>query len=695
MAAKSFQAAYRFNSRAFRPKAGAKAAAKAAAGADEEEDPSDAYPEGLRAIMAADPTVDPGTYWIEGRGWDLDGINSDSALYVEQPSGPQKRSKGGGKAEATGSVAATAKTAKGKGSDRENGKVKDGKGKNGQWNEGKGKGKRWSKSKAQARNVDNEGRPYDLSRVVVNFNNVGNYYGRKLHHIGTFHWEGVRRCVRYLVEEQGMKVIGVIFENWHGLDDTPGGTTTVLGIPEDIRDMCEQIEETPKINFQEGSKHKSADDEMTIKLAHRRNCRLLDNDNYRDWIQNLKSRPVREWLQHCQDRLQMKYYFDSGLGCFETLDGNEAIDSSEEHAQPQGRGLRKQVIPAVNAVTLGNHPSPSNVGASSAASAAHMAAQESGPPPAIGRAIPLASVPALPPVRPPVALPAEAPLLTTLASTAQSPQGKASRAGLPSRPEPSVVLNPLEERTPLFEAVHQGHLGKLKALLKAGENTNMPDKHGVNAIYYAVAKRDLEAVRMLKKWCGSVRNARGPNGESLLEIAYRWLREEGPETFSREMLAELRIPAGAAALQSQAIALVDDGMAAASSSAEAAARSPPAAAARSPLPASRKRQRTPEVVEIDDDPPTPLPQATSPQPTSKESEAERRDRLLKLSKKVRAVQAEYAEVPLVPPPAPKRPIRDETYKPAESEGAVSSPQPPVQSAVARGGFVMAQDDPYM
>merc|ERR1719464_2131623 len=87
--------------------------------------------------------------------------------------------------------------------------------------------------------------------------------------------------------------------------------------------MCEKrggsIELTPRVT---GKQHKSADDEMTIKCAYNRNCRFLDNDNYRDWRRGLSQERVRHWLEKCQDVLQMRFYFDTGLGTFDTLDGN-------------------------------------------------------------------------------------------------------------------------------------------------------------------------------------------------------------------------------------------------------------------------------------------------------------------------------------------------------------------------------------
>lgn len=159
--------------------------------------------------------------------------------------------------------------------------------------------------------MDNEGRPIDTTHIVVNFANVGHKYGADVEKrtAWLFTYEGVRRCVKHLVENQGLRVIGVVYENY-GEDRE---------VPKDIQDMCESIQLTPRLT---GKHHKSADDEMTIKCAYRRNCFFLDNDNYRDWLQHLKDEKVRSWLQSCQDMLQIRYYFDSGLGTFDTLDGN-------------------------------------------------------------------------------------------------------------------------------------------------------------------------------------------------------------------------------------------------------------------------------------------------------------------------------------------------------------------------------------
>jgi hypothetical protein len=34
-----------------------------------------------------------------------------------------------------------------------------------------------------------------------------------------FDYEGVRRCIRHLTQKRGLRVIGVIFENFHGAEN--------------------------------------------------------------------------------------------------------------------------------------------------------------------------------------------------------------------------------------------------------------------------------------------------------------------------------------------------------------------------------------------------------------------------------------------------------------------------------------------
>lgn len=169
---------------------------------------------------------------------------------------------------------------------------------------------------------DAEGRQYDLQRIVVNFANVGQAYATKVMKRDPakaswlFDWDGVRRCVTYLTKKLEFKVVGVIYENHWGTDRD---SQQKVECPGDIKRMCESVEETPRI---QGSNHSNADVEMTIKSAYHRNCRFMDNDNYKEWKQHLRDERCRKWLDNCQDLLQMRFFFDSGVGVFETLDGN-------------------------------------------------------------------------------------------------------------------------------------------------------------------------------------------------------------------------------------------------------------------------------------------------------------------------------------------------------------------------------------
>jgi len=171
---------------------------------------------------------------------------------------------------------------------------------------------------AKIKATDPEGRKYDFSTIVVNMANVGATFSKKVLNKQKclFDWEGVRRCCRFLKCERKLKIIGVLNENFRGTDNK---RFPQVSMPADIVKMCASVEETPRLT---GKCHSSADDEMTIKCAYRRNCRFLDNDNYRDWVQQLRDEKIRTWLSKCQDLLQMRYYFDGGLGTFDVLEGN-------------------------------------------------------------------------------------------------------------------------------------------------------------------------------------------------------------------------------------------------------------------------------------------------------------------------------------------------------------------------------------
>jgi len=208
--------------------------------------------------------------------------------------------------------------------------------------------------------VDDQGRPIDLQRVIVNFINVGTTYGKQVlkrfdieGSNPSFHWQGVRLCVKHLHDKCFMNVIGVIFQDWRGCDGDVLQPDLVVGIPPDIRIMCEHVEETPRIC---GSHQKDADDEMTIKMAQRRNCRIMDNDNYRDWAKHHPDPEIRCWLKHSRPRVQMNYYFDMLLGTFETLDGKVSAVGDSSNAS---RASSVEQVPQATLAESVESPLPS------------------------------------------------------------------------------------------------------------------------------------------------------------------------------------------------------------------------------------------------------------------------------------------------------------------------------------------------
>lgn len=192
-----------------------------------------------------------------------------------------------------------------------------------------------SAPKQQKIDYDCEGRKYEFGKVVVNFANVGATYGKTVlkknwnKGDSLFHWEGVRRCIQFLAKDQKLKVIGVCYENFKG----PDVGVWAGAIPADIEQMCEMIWVPRSI----GDNFKSSDDEATIICAYRRNCRFIDNDNYRDWKMNLRNEKIRTWLNMSQERMHVRFLFDSGLGGFELLQGNLPDEILQEK---QGRDAR-------------------------------------------------------------------------------------------------------------------------------------------------------------------------------------------------------------------------------------------------------------------------------------------------------------------------------------------------------------------
>lgn len=213
-------------------------------------------PQELRRLMAIDRNVVPSNYWVAGVGWDLAEIRKD---YADLSSGRRPL-------------------------------------------------------RVATDHHDNEGRIYDKGTIVINFVDVASSYGlRYLRDVddddeNKVHWEGVRLCLKYMIGKLRYKVIGIIFQNWRAYDGPLDNLSVLRGVPPDVLKVCEFVEETPNLYL---SQHRNANDEMTIKLAYRRNCRILDNDDYSGWIgiAGLRNEKIRKWLEQCQEILHMNYKF--------------------------------------------------------------------------------------------------------------------------------------------------------------------------------------------------------------------------------------------------------------------------------------------------------------------------------------------------------------------------------------------------
>lgn len=443
-------------------------------------------PAELQALGDLNPGIDTGAYWNPGIGWDLVGIRSD--LLLEQESAAMKRSmeklreqpKPLGRPKRTFGSFSKLLQAVG-------------------WS-------RWSgpmvppradpvaPEPKQVPDRDCLGRSFDLTRVVVNFANVGHTYGSKfaktpVSYRPLFDWEGVRRCLHYLTSDRGLKVIGVIWQNFKALDSQMGHPNqAVVSVPEDINKMCESIELTPRTN---GQHQKSADDEMTIKCAFRRNCRFLDNDNYKDWRRTLKG-DIKSWLEFSQDHLHMKYYFDS-LGYFDLLDGNAEVMEGEETAVA-ANVMDGEVAPSANQVR--ERPSALRV-------------REGGRPT-------LATLETLN-LRPSPLLPSSSPAWgSDLAGAAMwSPGGS---VGLAPPASPRLERN---EWTPLCAAIVKSRAQQVVQLLDQRADPNERSVHGASPLWFALREQNLRIWRILRSRGASLSRAAGKDGESLQDYAKR------------------------------------------------------------------------------------------------------------------------------------------------------------------------------
>ncbi|CAE7186778.1 ANKRD31, partial [Symbiodinium pilosum] len=350
--------------------------------------------------------------------------------------------------------------------------------------------------------VDNEGRPYNLKLVVVNFNNVGTSFGA-IFNKGKeprYNWEGVRRCVKELTR-RGLKIIGVIYQHWRAWD----GDVMVNEIPQDIRSQCESIQETPRIP---GVNQRSADDEMTIKCAYHRNCRILDNDNYKDWLHTLRTVEIRNWYSYSQDRVHMKYFFDSDVGVFETLDGNAERGASEEREERRPRTSRNRSQHSDDRICV-TPPEDDRISVlpetAASASATVLFPTEAAYRHHRGPTITM-----------PSSLLDKS--LDTVDLTADSgpKQIQASKMD---------VNTSKAGWTPLCTAASQGKVESVKQLLMLGADPNVPNSLGAHPIFYALRNWSLRMFRLLAKHGADVQRARSERGESLQDYAERKVQQ--------------------------------------------------------------------------------------------------------------------------------------------------------------------------
>jgi len=475
-----------------------------------------AHPAELSALLAIDPGTNPADYWSARRGWDVEAIKADIRIAC-QPRGARP-----GQRDGTFSTLASAVRARSAGEGVQQRSSQEGQAKTGlhpQMERRELHGPQTGRKPAlgskvlpdKLPDIDNEGRPYNLKLVVVNFNNVGTSFGMIFNgdKEPKYNWEGVRRCVKELAR-RGFKIIGVIYQSWKGWD----GEEIVNVVPQDIRSHCESIQETPRIV---GGNQRSADDEMTIKCAYHRNCRLLDNDNYKDWLHTLRKAEIRNWYSFSQDRIHMKYFFDSEVGFFETLDGNAARGASEEPEERRPRQARREGTRQAAATDDRICVTPPEDGdGPNSKRAAHSSALSTGAPA-------------------PVLVPTEAgfrhhrgPTITMPSANLDSSQTVDLTAELaPKRLWATKMdVNTCKAGwTPLCTAASQGKVESVKQLLMLGADPNIPNGFGAHPVFYALRNWSLRLFRLLVKHGADVRRARSERGESLQAYAERKVQQ--------------------------------------------------------------------------------------------------------------------------------------------------------------------------
>jgi len=147
--------------------------------------------------------------------------------------------------------------------------------------------------------LDNLNRKIRFDYIVVNLENVGNY-GRRDDKHARFSWKYVQLAVESLIDS-GFTVFGVCKENLCG------------GVPDDIESKLKSLTTVPR-QLRNAGKKDDMDDHATIQLAFEKCCRMLDNDMYRDWMNDkLIDVQIQKWLRKNYDTVKLGYFF-SGQG---------------------------------------------------------------------------------------------------------------------------------------------------------------------------------------------------------------------------------------------------------------------------------------------------------------------------------------------------------------------------------------------
>ena len=236
--------------------------------------------------------------------------------------------------------------------------------------------------------LDCEDRPYNWGLVVVNFNNVGRMRKaqREEKRQSAFSWDDILICIEYLVKNN-VKVIGVIQQNYTGFFRGK----KVYGVPPEIKRLCLDVDEVARTykrigdGYCQDPDYNDMDDKVCIEYAKERNCMIMDNDRYGDWLETGRghagkggagdlalARDVLNWFRSSYHKVKVSFHIHSHGGFTCDLEdirsrnrGQSVITGKDgfQDASPAGGGppLSSSSLMPPNA-----YPSASSASASSA-----------------------------------------------------------------------------------------------------------------------------------------------------------------------------------------------------------------------------------------------------------------------------------------------------------------------------------------